>query len=110
MQIASLTASTLGSLRYPLSAAATALDQPDRLPSPTPEDDDDSGEESVLSGYGDVSKDCSGTELDQWSQVLQEWDKDNPLHYPKQLAPFVRRGVPEALRGEVGGHLYSIFS
>lgn len=48
-----------------------------------------------------VSKDCSGTELDQWSQVLQDWDKDKPLTYPKQLPTLVKLGIPEALRGEV---------
>ena len=34
------------------------------------EDDDDDNEEPLLSGFGDVSKECSGTELDSWSQVL----------------------------------------
>ena len=48
-----------------------------------------------------MSKDCSGTELDHWSQVLKDWDKDNPLVYPKQLPGLVKRGIPEALRGEV---------
>ena len=34
------------------------------------EDDDDDNEEPLLSGFGDVSKECSGTELDSWSQVF----------------------------------------
>ena len=51
--------------------------------------------------FSQVSKECSGTELDLWSQVLKDWDKDNPLSYPKQLPVLVKRGIPEALRGEV---------
>ncbi len=39
--------------------------------------------------------------LDSWSQVLSEWDRDNPLQFPKQLPALVRQGIPEALRGEV---------
>ena len=53
-------------------------------------------------GFGDVSKDCSGTELEQWSALLQEWDKDNPLNFPRHLPALTWKGVPEALRGEVG--------
>jgi len=37
----------------------------------------------ICPGFGDVSKDCSGTELEQWSRLLAEWDKDNPLLFPK---------------------------
>ncbi len=48
-----------------------------------------------------MSKDCSGTELEQWSALLQEWDTENPLNFPKQLSALVWKGVPEALRGEV---------
>lgn len=32
---------------------------------------------------------------------MSEWDRDNPLQYPKQLPVLVRQGIPEALRGEV---------
>ena len=39
--------------------------------------------------------------LDSWSQVLSDWDRDNPLLYPKQLPALVKQGIPEALRGEV---------
>ena len=64
-------------------------------------DDDDDNEEPLLSGFGDVSKECSGTELDSWSQVLSEWSRDNPKLYPKILPTLIKNGVPEALRGEV---------
>ena len=33
--------------------------------------DDSENEEVILSGFGDVSKECSGPELDSWSQVLR---------------------------------------
>ena len=33
--------------------------------------DADENEEGILSGFGDVSKECSGSELNSWSQVLQ---------------------------------------
>ena len=65
------------------------------------DEDEDGDEEPILSGFGSLSKDCSGTELEQWSLLLKEWDNDNPLVKPKQLPPLVRRGIPEALRGEV---------
>lgn len=68
MQLANLTFSTLGSLRGPGSGFGSASDEPD-LQSPQPDDDDDADEEAILSGFGDVSKDCSGTELEVWSQV-----------------------------------------
>lgn len=96
-QLASFTVSTIGSLRN--QYGFVTVDGPI---SPTRDEEDDSdGEEPLLSGFGEVSKDCSGTELDRWSQVLQEWSTDNPLQYPKQLPLLVKRGIPEALRGEV---------
>ena len=49
-------------------------------------------------------QDCSGTELEQWSLLLKEWDDANPLVKPKQLPILVRRGIPEALRGEASGN------
>ena len=72
----------------------------------------------MLSGFGEVSKDCSGSELEMWSQVLSEWDRQaattsstlstyssyslEPPLLPKNLPNLVRSvGVPEALRGEV---------
>ena len=70
-------------------------------PTIVPDDDDDCNDEPLLSGFGDVSKECSGSELDSWSQVLQDWNRDNPKVYPKILPILIRNGVPEALRGEV---------
>ncbi|KAH9369848.1 hypothetical protein HPB48_004026 [Haemaphysalis longicornis] len=60
-------------------------------------------EEPLLSGTGEVSKDCPAHELEDWAQVLDLWRKAGlEAGPPKALGPLVRAaGVPEALRGEV---------
>lgn len=50
---------------------------------------------------GEVSKDCSEVELASWAEVLQQWRPQSDGGRPKQLKALVRRGIPEALRGEV---------
>ena len=50
---------------------------------------------------GEVSKDCSEFELASWAEVLQLWNVQGSSTQPKQLKSLVRRGIPEALRGEV---------
>ncbi|XP_065362492.1 rab GTPase-activating protein 1-like isoform X3 [Calliphora vicina] len=62
---------------------------------PTDPEDLSDGDEPLLSGTGEVSKDCSQDTLDEWDPVLKEWDGEKR---PKNLAPLVRLGVPEALR------------
>lgn len=57
------------------------------------------GDEPLLSGTGDVSKDCSADVLESWSEVLHQWQ--NTQKRPKQLATLVKQSIPEALRGEV---------
>ncbi|XP_069685787.1 rab GTPase-activating protein 1-like isoform X2 [Periplaneta americana] len=57
------------------------------------------GDEPLLSGTGEVSKDCSEMELESWAEVLARWTTTKQR--PRQLAPLVRGGIPEALRGEV---------
>ncbi|XP_044593571.1 rab GTPase-activating protein 1-like isoform X2 [Cotesia glomerata] len=65
----------------------------------TPKEDPDSdGDEPMLSGTGEVSKDCSADELASWSEVLEFW---TGKHRPKLLVKLTRAGIPEALRGEV---------
>jgi hypothetical protein len=57
------------------------------------------GDEPLLSGTGEVSKDCSDVELESWREVLSRWTVEEER--PRNLAPLVRQGIPEALRGEV---------
>ncbi|XP_014248994.1 rab GTPase-activating protein 1 [Cimex lectularius] len=65
----------------------------------TPKDEmyNSDGDEPMLSGTGEVSKDCSLDELESWSEVLSKWGATRP----KQLSQLVKQGIPEALRGEV---------
>ncbi|KAG8234243.1 hypothetical protein J437_LFUL007750, partial [Ladona fulva] len=95
------------------------------LLSPKEEEPLSDGDEPLLSGTGEVSKDCSQVELQSWAEALHRWrpspspnpsaaatsplggpsamssTTDGPSSRPRQLAALVRQGVPEALRGEV---------
>lgn len=79
----------------------------DPSPAQDPTDQESDGDEPLLSGTGEVSKDCPEAILGDWAQALQRWrqlegEKAAPQIRPKQVAPLVRRsGIPEALRGEV---------
>lgn len=46
-----------------------------------------------------VSKECPDEELEVWHDLLAKWT--NSSVRPKQLTLLVRRGIPEALRGEL---------
>ena len=59
------------------------------------------GDEPLLSGSGAVSKDISDENvLENWHDVLTRWQQ-NLRQRPRQVHALVRKGVPEALRGEV---------
>ncbi|XP_045785954.1 rab GTPase-activating protein 1-like isoform X1 [Maniola jurtina] len=75
-------------LQSPLSAAPAP---------PSPSEPDSDGDEPLLSGTGEVSKDCGVDVLENWAQVLRSWIGPRP----RALSQLVRVGVPEALRGEV---------
>ncbi len=62
----------------------------------TEEDDD----EPMVSGFGHVSKECDEEVLGNWSDILAKWRK-NYAERPRGLQSLVRKGIPEALRGEV---------
>ncbi|RVE53242.1 hypothetical protein evm_002075 [Chilo suppressalis] len=64
---------------------------------PSPSEPDSDGDEPLLSGTGEVSKDCEEDVLVNWAQVLRSWTGPRP----RALVHLVRVGVPEALRGEV---------
>ena len=61
----------------------------------------DDENEVVMSGLGNVSKDCAEDELMDWSDLLARWRKTTWNERPKGLQTLVRKGIPEALRGEV---------
>ncbi|XP_037949810.1 rab GTPase-activating protein 1-like isoform X2 [Teleopsis dalmanni] len=63
-----------------------------------PTDEFSSDDEPLLSGTGEVSKECSQDTLDEWDPILREWDGEKR---PKNLAALVRLGVPEALREKI---------
>ena len=59
------------------------------------------GDEPLLSGSGAVSKDISDENLlENWHDVLTRWQQ-NLRTRPRQVQALVRKGIPEALRGEV---------
>ncbi|KAH8301216.1 hypothetical protein KR018_007955 [Drosophila ironensis] len=70
-----------------------------------PTDYSSDGDEPLLSGTGEVSKDCSQDKLDEWDPILREWDSEKR---PKNLAPLVRVGVPEALREKIWQKLANV--
>lgn len=82
------------------SASVVSLGDDD---SPTLDSSD--GDEPLLSGTGEVSKECPQESLDEWGPILQEWMNDKR---PKALAHLVRAGVPEALRGTVWQRLANV--
>ncbi|XP_054717998.1 rab GTPase-activating protein 1-like [Uloborus diversus] len=105
MQVVSVTSTTkLQNKKASLSLNITKADsKATNVPTPSSPEDVDSpsdNDEPLLSGTGEVSKDCTETELEGWSEALLKW-RQNLSQRPKNLRNLVRRGIPEALRGEV---------
>ncbi|KAM3966598.1 GTPase activating protein and centrosome-associated [Aphomia sociella] len=84
--------------RLPLSLSSLLPSPLSSAPAPpSPSEPDSDGDEPLLSGTGEVSKDCGEDVLVNWAQVLRSWTGPRP----RALNQLVRVGVPEALRGEV---------
>ncbi|XP_026484545.1 rab GTPase-activating protein 1-like isoform X2 [Vanessa tameamea] len=85
-------------LNLPLSLSSLLPSPLSAAPAPpSPSEPDSDGDEPLLSGTGEVSKDCGVDVLENWAQVLRNWIGPRP----RALSQLVRVGVPEALRGEV---------
>uniref|UniRef100_A0A8C6ZRA8 Rab GTPase-activating protein 1 n=1 Tax=Nothoprocta perdicaria TaxID=30464 RepID=A0A8C6ZRA8_NOTPE len=83
------------SLRLPQSGSQGSM-----IPSPPEDDEEEDNDEPLLSGSGDVSKECAEKILETWGDLLSKWHLNLSVR-PKTLSALVRSGVPEALRGEV---------
>ncbi|XP_053683418.1 rab GTPase-activating protein 1-like isoform X2 [Sabethes cyaneus] len=66
------------------------------------------GDEPLLSGTGEVSRDCPTALLDDWNEILLEWDRDNLDKRPRNLAHLVRCGIPDILRGTIWQKLANV--
>ncbi|XP_062575397.1 rab GTPase-activating protein 1-like isoform X4 [Saccostrea cucullata] len=69
--------------------------------SPQEPEEESDGDEPLLSGSGMVSKEVMDDNLlEAWHDVLVKWQQ-NLSQRPKQVQQLARKGIPEALRGEV---------
>lgn len=71
----------------------------------SPNDYSSDGDEPLLSGTGEVPKECSEEILLEWDRVIQEWEHNKK---PKNLANLVRLGIPETHRNQIWKRLTHI--
>lgn len=70
----------------------------------SPLDYSSDGDEPMLSGTGDVPKDCPQDVLEEWAPIMIPWDDKRP----KNLAAMVRNGIPEKLRDKMWQQLANV--
>uniref|UniRef100_A0A915C0Q2 Rab GTPase-activating protein 1 n=4 Tax=Parascaris univalens TaxID=6257 RepID=A0A915C0Q2_PARUN len=90
-----------------LSLGRSPTKMPTQLIQPADEDESDS-DEPLLSGSGDVNRECSEDVLSAWGKVMEEWKADPDGTRPEGLADLMRNGVPDILRGEVWQYLAKV--
>lgn len=74
------------------------------------EQDDDyssDGDEPLLSGTGDVPRDCEQEMLDEWNTVLAEIEKCGKRP-PKNMANLIRLGIPGLFRNKIWQYLANV--
>lgn len=82
------------------STSTISIEQDD-----SPGDYSSDGDEPLLSGTGEVPKDCPQDVLDEWNPIMsQNWDEKKP----RNLAPLVRMGIPETLRNKIWQRLANV--
>lgn len=79
------------------SQSIVSIDGEENLSSPVDYSSD--GEEPIVSGTGEVSREMTQDTLEEWSRYMHELQTDSAL--PKGVPSLVRAGIPEAIRGNV---------
>lgn len=97
--------SILKNLVFPKMKRSTSVASIEKDESPTDYCSD--GDEPLLSGTGAVPKECSQEKINEWNPIIMEWDSDKR---PKSLAPLVRLGIPETIRGNIWLRLANVYN
>ena len=79
------------------SQSIVSIDGEENLSSPTEYISD--GDEPMVSGTGEVSREMTQDTLEEWSRHMHELQTESAL--PKAVPALVRAGIPEAIRGNV---------
>lgn len=79
------------------SQSIVSIDGEESLSSPADYSSD--GDEPMVSGTGEVSREMTQDTLEEWSRYMHELQTDSAL--PKGVPSLVRAGIPEAIRGNV---------
>lgn len=88
-------------LNHNKMAESAGVVSPDSIETPSIAEELEEGDDEPLpSGTGQVSKECSQSELKGWKEILDKWNTNLNVR-PRLLSSYVRYGVPQALRPEV---------